>query len=102
MFIGLSEEGVVPQYYNISHFSINVDNNGDYPFTTTVVIEGGRTKVSNIIKESIQTTNSLADTENAYGLDFCRIIDFNSQTGTFTNTMRSSDGSISGSYYLIV
>jgi len=102
LFIGLSEEGVVPQYYNISHFSINIDNNGDYPFTTTVIIEGGRTKVSNIIKESIQTTNSLADTENAYGLDFCRIIDFNSQTGTFTNTMRSSDGSISGGYYLIV
>lgn len=98
LFIGMSEEGVAPANYNISQFSIVVDNNGDYPFTTQVVIEGKRTNVSSILKSSIQTTTELADTENPHDLDSCQTITFEEDSGTYTNTTRST--SDNSTYYL--
>lgn len=85
-FIGLPDYNLNPGYYNIQEFSINIDNNGDFPFTTTFNIEKKKANVPLVIKEIVQTQAESTENSNPYDLDYSRIITFETDIGTHSST----------------
>ena len=106
MFIGLSENNIAPEYYNISEFTFDIDNNGDYPFTTSATIEKKKTSISTIIKDNIQTQVESVDTDNPYDLDQTLFYEFTTDTGTHdgteidtsSGTLQLQDGELTGTW----
>ena len=91
LFIGLSEEGIEPAYYNMPEFSFVIDNNGDYPSTTQSTIEKKKSNISYIVKDIIQTQSEISENENPYNLDYSRVITFEKDIGTHSNTTINED-----------
>lgn len=76
LFIGLPEHNLPPGYYNIKEFSINIDNEGNYPYLTNFNIEKRRLDSPTVIKDIIQTQNEIKEAINKNDLDFSLVIDF--------------------------
>ena len=86
LFIGISEENIEPVYYNIKEFTINIDNTGDIPFCTQVIVESKRSNVSTSIKDLTQTQIESIENDNPNDLDSSKIITFGVDTGTHDGT----------------
>jgi len=86
LFVGLPDYDLSPAHYNIKEFAINIDNNGDFPFTTSFTIESKKLSSPNIIKDMIQTQTGSMENKNPYDLDYSRVITFETDIGTHSGT----------------
>jgi hypothetical protein len=89
--VALPDEDIAAAYYNIKEFTIGIDNNGDYPFTTSFTIESKKTSTSSVIKEIISTQSDNSNTTNPYDLDTSLVIDFTTDSGTHNGTEVADD-----------
>ena len=87
LFVGLPEYDINPGYYNIKEFSINIDNEGNYAYTTQFTIEKKRTTTPNILKTMTQIQNEISENNNPHDQDFSDKILFNVDSGTHSNTV---------------
>lgn len=86
LFMSLPEYDIEPGYYNIKEFSIKIDNEGDYPLTTAFTIEKKRLNSAIVVKDIIQTQVESTENSNPNDLDYSRIITFEEDSGTHSNT----------------
>lgn len=86
LFVGLPEHNLDPSYYNIQQFSINIDNQGNYVYTTTFTIEQKRINTPIILQSLNQKQTDLAQNDNPHNLNHSKIITFDTNSGTHTGT----------------
>lgn len=86
VYVSIPEENISPGYYNVKEFSFQIDNEGDYPLRTNFVVEKKRQNTPEVIKTIIQTQNESTKNENPYDKDFSKIITFEEDIGSHSNT----------------
>jgi len=87
LFVGLPEYDLDPAYYNIKEFAINIDNEGDYLYTTNFTIEKKRTTTPIVLKDMTQTQIEALENNNPHDQDFSSKILFDVDSGTHSNTV---------------
>ena len=75
---------LTPGYYQVNKFTHKFSN--DDPFMTEIIIKKERTSVPNILRNRIKVESNLMKSINKHDLDFSYIWDFNTDTGTHSNT----------------
>jgi len=83
-------DGIDPDYYTIQSFEHTLPD-----LDTKLIINQRKLDISKIIRKNIQNVDKIYVNDNPYDLDFSKVINFESTSGTFNNTEIKDD-------YLIV
>jgi hypothetical protein len=76
--------GLDPSYYQVHKFVHKFDN--DKPFMTELTIQKERTSIPKILRQRVKFEAEIMKNVNPNDLDYSRIWDFSTSTGTHSNT----------------
>lgn len=78
------QNGISPGYYNVFEFKHIFDN--DKPPMTELILQKEQNTLATILKKRISFESAVISTENPTEKDFSKIYDFETDSGTHTNT----------------